>query len=738
MLADGMLSCEVEAPDWYVGGDREDFLNFYESDFPGANRFHRRFAGGFDYSHHFAPSMVDGHLLICYMNKLMCLTPQAPRPRLDIPLYIIDAPVPFGLGDPYTVIFPDPANALGIPGAIGNLGGAPLTLDSVVLSDTSNGLIPDLSGDPGGAPLSIVDPALVDNMEKLASKFASDVDHFRVSISEELGIEDIMQGARSSRNNAAFAIPSWVYTGTLTPTPGTVVPATGDYTDSSSNYVSITVDVNGTQVPRGYTGMYAFVYSDDPDYFLDSALMDAPKALAHAVPCVQLGIIGGCLYEDVVMHFGLNTGDNYAHVWNSTKIADGDITSIEIGGDDGAYWQGSYVFAAEGNFLPPGKPGLFSNKVALHARNWSSADPMSWMSILPDPDCVAGLCPPQHTTNALLGTISDDGTAYRDVWGEIVTFAVIDSVQDCCEYDTLGACTNWNWTYAEPSEVGTQPPYSDIYTMGFKACVTVIGAYDEDRLKDFYIEKFEFNARYGAPVNGVWMGVMNDYDINYNAGHTQQVAAYDADISTAWAYTCNNNSNGWGFVKIPYDCSGDYAPIVNAKTIAAGQGPWNDSMVWLDSAYYWMSALTGATHQTGTDPAICAADPDDRDWFGTIAELDIPAAGDPPLTLATAIFGRPDLTTDADLASSYAQMSITAQKWCGFWRGDVDDDLDMDILDVALIIDFAMGGSVGPYPFMYLGDVDIDGDVDCDDALYLLNYIMQVTPSPAPMGAWTL
>jgi hypothetical protein len=161
-LADGLLSCETEAPDWFINGNRKDFLEFYESDVPGINRFHRRMItdGGYEYGHHYAPSMVDEHLLFCYMNKLICFTPQDPRPRLDVPRYRINVPVPFGLPDPYTVNFPDPADPLGLPGAIGNLGGAPLTV-TVVLSDTANGTIPADAGDPGGAPMAIVDPALL-------------------------------------------------------------------------------------------------------------------------------------------------------------------------------------------------------------------------------------------------------------------------------------------------------------------------------------------------------------------------------------------------------------------------------------------------------------------------------------------------------------------------------------------------------------------------------------------------
>jgi hypothetical protein len=298
----------------------------------------------------------------------------------------------------------------------------------------------------------------------------------------------------------------------------------------------------------------------------------------------------------------------------------------------------------------------------------------------------------------------------------------------------------WDWTYAQSNQQGVQPPYSGPWTMGFRGCATVVSAYDEPRLNNFYVEKFEFGGRYG-PVPDVWMGMMIDYDINYNHGHTQQVAGYDADLSLAWSYTCNNNDNGWGFVKIPFGCCGVYDPFKNAKTINANQGPWKDTAIWLDSAHYWMKNLTGVSHQPGTDPAICASDPDDRDWFGTVGELDMPAWPD-HVDVAVAIFGMPDIV-NADQASTYAELAITANKWCGFYRGDCDDDGDLDPFDIALLIDFVHHGGPGPYPFMHLGDVDCDGDIDDDDILYLIRYVFQYDPVamapgvfPPPCGAW--
>jgi hypothetical protein len=649
------------------------------------------------------------------MNKLMCLTDQGPRPRLDIPLYIYPATVEFGSLDHTVVTWPN---------ALGNRGGAELTIDSVVLADADNGTIP-----PPSAALSIVDIDRIEYMEHLADKFAGQSAMFRETLSNELSINDVINGVSSSRNNAAYALPSWVYTSTLTPTPGTVIPAPGDYLNDSI-YIDITVEVNGTMVPRGEAVMFAYIYSDDPDYFLDSAMGALPDTVAHQVPVIQLSIVGGCLYDDVLMSFGAG-GANTALIWNASKICDGDLSnSIEIDGDHASMWNGAFVFATDDpSTPPPGKPAFFSKRVAMYLDNWSAAYPATWQSALADVNCITGFCPPEHTTNVLLGTFSHDmGANYDDVMGDVVTYAMVDSVQDMCEYDTLANCLSWNWDWARGDQYGVQPPYDQTLTMGWHACVTVIGAQDEPELANFFIEKFEFDGRYGDVPN-VWMGAILDVDID---GMDNNVAGYDEDLSAAWAYECNAPTNAWGMVKIPFGCDGE-TPLVNAKTLTANMAGWNDTSVWIDSLYYWMSSLTGLSHQPGTDPVICATDPDDREVFFTVSGFDIPAAPDKH-TLGVAIFGLPSVA-DASDPATFEPLAKMANKWCGFGRGDTDNDNDIDIFDIARTISASMGGD-GAYPFDYLADVNADGLINNDDVQILIGIVFFGTGAPA--GAWVL
>lgn len=714
-LMGGILSCEPEAFDWFVTQSRNNYVGFYR-DFDGAMMWHRRWSGvsptpGVRAGHRNVPVMDEGHLLITWRNKVVALTTasQNPRPRLDIPRYTVDVPVEFGLPDHYNVVF---------PGAIGNTGGAPLTVDALVLVDDENGTIPALSS------MKSVDTDLIANMERIADKFASMSDNFRAPLDEEMDM--VLRGEKASSSHSAFVVPSWVY-GIISPVPGAQIPPQGVYNDSS-NYTDIVIDVDGTQVPRGLTRFYVDVYTDDPDYFLDSArgsyTFPADSGM-YMTPQIALGIVGGCLTDSLVLEFGVGAA-NYWTCWNAPILADGDITCHEIDGDSESFWQGSYIFAlSQMGDVPPGKPSLFSARVYHYTDNWNIDG--GWSSLLPDVNCFDATCPPNHQTSVYLGDIStDDGASYHAVYGEVVAYGFVDSAQDFCQYDTLGNCESWDWQeYAVPV-------YRDTLTAGFKGCAEVIGAYDEPLLNNFVVHRFDLEGRYAA-INDLFMGAIIDWDIQYGAGiNGMNVAGYDADLSISWGYTCSNPTVGWGAVKIPFGCGFD--PIRGSKTITARQGGWNDSAVWLDSVYYWMSSVPGLTHQPGTDPAICADDPDDREIFHSIAELDVPGPGS-QITIAVAWFGMPDIV-DADLPETYALLANTANKWCGFGRGDNNNDGVIDLVDIAYLIDYLYYGGNGPFPFMHLGDVDADGDVDGGDLAVMIDYYFNL--NGCIEGDWVL
>jgi hypothetical protein len=267
--------------------------------------------------------------------------------------------------------------------------------------------------------------------------------------------------------------------------------------------------------------------------------------------------------------------------------------------------------------------------------------------------------------------------------------------------------------------------------MGFHGCGSAFMAYDQPLLNNFVIFKYDFSGRYG-PVNNVWMGAMIDYDINYPADNKNQYTGYDAAHSLGYAYTRIQQVVGWGVVKIPWGCG--YTPLVNAKTCSAQQAVWNDSDIWLDSVYYWMSQVTGLTHQRNADPAQQLPDADDREAFFTFARLDMPAAP-ATLTIGFANFGLPGITNSSD-ASNYFEIANISNKWAGFGRGDVNNDNKIDLVDVAYIIEIVKCEGNPSYPFRYLSDVNCDGDTDQLDEAYMLDYYFN--NGPAPTGQWEL
>jgi hypothetical protein len=676
-LMGGILTCEPEAADMYITQSRNDFLGFYRNT-DGAMMFHRRWHGGDRGGHRTPPVMDDARLIATWRAYMVGLVPDVERPRLDLPAYLHEVPVEFGSPD-HTIV--------SISGAIGNMGGAPLTVNSVTLTDTDNGTIP-----PQSASIRMVNDELIDNMENIINKFAKNSDAFRASFEDADADVLVGETPRVSRNNAAFVIPAWVY-GVVAPAPFTVIPPQGSFNDSSA-YIDIDIDIDGTQVPRGVTAFFAEIDTDDPDYFLNGS----------PIPQIEIHLIGGCLFAQETLEFGIGA-EHFWYVWNTPIIGVGDLGhSAEIDGDDVSMWQGAYQFAAPAaGDIPPGKPvGIFTPRVFTWADNWSSANPQTWQSLLPDPNCYDATCPPNHRTNVALGAISNDfGASYEPIFGEVVAYAFVDSAQDFCEYDTAGNCLSWDWTLGESQVV----PYNDTLTVGFHGCVEVIGALDQPLLRNFIIDRMELQGRYG-PVNDIQFGAFMDYDIPPD--NSQQVNGYDASISAGWAYNCNPGAEGlaWGFVRIPFGC--EYDPLFGSHSVSADGGGWNDTAVWLDSINFWMSTYAGLSHQQGPnpiDPIVCNSDPSDREASIHIATgLDFPAGPDDALIVGVARFGIavPGATAE-DMADgdTYAEIAHTANAWAGFERGDVNFDHKIDLVDIAYLIDYVKQcpGAKGPWPF---------------------------------------
>jgi Dockerin type I domain/PQQ-like domain len=697
---EGLLTCEPEAADWYVSQSRCNFLSFLNAE-TGAMLFNRRYTGyiGTTFSkagHRVAPVMDDGHLIVTWRNKMFCLTATGiDRPRLELPNYVIQVPVEFGSPNPTIVTFND---------AIRNTGCVPLTLDSINIYNEDNNTSPVLF-----TPLSSFSQERLNAANVIADKFTSKARLMYETVMDDpnLGkIADDMMNRNMSVNNAAGTIPAFVN--------AVVSPANGSSVAPGVT-IPLKLSVNGPIISRGLHTFYAQIWTDDPDYFLDSARIDAGP---YAAPQIQLGLIGGCLYGARRMEFGMTAAVNIENVWNSGMLANGDSSlSMRVDGDAASFWQGALIFAA----------GKY--KVAFHSQPWDGSV-WQWKSLLSDPDCISGLCPPQLASNVLLGTIStDNGATYTNVFGNVVTFAFVDSVQDLGEYDTTGGyhLVKWHWDW--PQNYTADAPYDDTLTMGFHACAKVIGAKDVPALSKFTVHKYDLDSRNGVPIPNFYMGAMIDYDVLPN--NKNQITGYDKAHSVAFVYDCGTPTTGWGAVKVPFGCR--YESMLMAKTIEARPGgPWNDSAWWLDSVYNnWMVQQRGLTHQPNTYP--CIPSTTDRDAWFTFEGATIPASGS--ITFGFGLFGLVGIT-DANDSSSYFGIANTINQWCGFGRGDVNNDGKINLADIAYLKNYVFGIGNGPYPFKHLGDVNADGVVDAADVTFLMNYYFNF--GTCPMGAWTL
>lgn len=697
-IMEGLLSCEPEgASEIYAGIYRSNFVNFYLAD-NGLEKWHRRFTGYLNGAfskagHRIAPAMDEGHLLLPWRNKIVCLAPTGvDRPRLELPSYVIDVPVPFDSGNPSTITFAD---------AIRNSGCATLTIDSLIFDVNTNHTEPGLF-----AALNTVSDSRLDRLNQQTEIFNPKTQQRWLSSRDQnLSITDELTGKSISSTEAAFAPPSF-FISLVSPLPGATVAA--DVT------IPIKITVDADAITRGYHAFYVRVYSNDPDYFLDSARIDKDLPIhggKYAVPQIQLGLIGGCLYTSRILTFGAS-GANSEKVWNSGMLGHPDTSSnFVVNTVSGTDFAGGLIFAKS------------KYRLAMHMPNWHS-DPTQWKSLLGDPNCVNQSCDPLVSTNVLLGKIStDNGANYTNIFGNVISEAYVDSVQRMD--DDTSAAMHWNWSY--PRDVGLDPPYDDTLTIGFHSCTQYIGALNIPALANFTIHRHALTSRNHVPITDLYLTAIMDWDVSPSL--PTNVAGYDAAHSLAYFYDCGAKTTGWGMVKIPFGCG--YSPLICSQTNSSGASIFNDSDIWLDSIYRWASTRTGLIHSTGTAP--CAADPTDRNQFINLQKSSIPA--NDTAVYAYAFFGITGIT-NADQASAYFTLANTANQFCGFGRGDVNNDGVINLADIIALAWYVADPVThpGPYPFWHLGDVNNDNVITPADVTLMLNFYFNF--GACPVNGW--
>ncbi len=699
----GVLTCESIADpgqsDWLIFGNEFGYWNFADPTV-GEVVWHRRSAR---FSTYVTGPVVDGagHIIFGEGWNLHCLANVAPRPRLHIANMSPELPVPFGLPASYTITF---------PGILVNTGCAPLEIFHVELLDGDNGTFP--------SRVSTVNNDRAESVSAIA-KENSGLKAIAATILDERAAS--VGFSKTTTVPAAFALPAYINSLTA-PADGTIIPAGGS--------VDIVLDIDGTKVPRGASQFFAEIHSDDPDYFLDSAYID--YGVDAADPTVLLTVIGGCLYSSLDMAYG-DGGENHIPVWNSTHIM------IANAGNSSFEGETAYLYGDDGY--------CYSNAPERVVMHWldGGGNPM-WESILPDP---LPTCDIAEEHDVVLAMMSDDGSAYSNVLGTIYNYAYVDSMEDHRVYtiddEVTPPETTITWEWDVEFQTGLNKPYANDLTEGwaFKALVTEYAVTDVTGPKyglgdfyDFTIARHAVYSRYGTAIPGLFVGGIADWDV---ADYGANVTGYSEEFSVGWIYDPTFMpfpDFGGGLVKIPFGPG--YTPMIN--TVDATTAWFGGEEPGFDSIYVWMSRPS--TQFMNYQPYGT----EDKRMWNTIAELNLPAWAytgdeDDPVpddafeSWGVALFGK---YTDHTAAAvdNYSDMAMLINKFCGFGRGDVNDDGVMNLVDIVSLNSFVHGGGNGPFPFKHLGDVNNDGAVDNLDITYMIDWYFNGGPNP--LGDWAL
>ena len=166
----------------------------------------------------------------------------------------------------------------------------------------------------------------------------------------------------------------------------------------------------------------------------------------------------------------------------------------------------------------------------------------------------------------------------------------------------------------------------------------------------------------------------------------------------------------FGIIRTPLGDSSCYGftAVRNPVYIWPQQG-WRYDELWsLVSSYGW-------TNYTSPDTDFCQ--------LLTPRKLILPP--DSSLLESFIIFGV-DTTQHLINASWWKPML----SFCGFYRGDVNQDMLLDVADVVYMINYLYKSGTAPLPFVDQGDVNHDKVTDVSDVVFLLNYLFKSGSAP--------
>ncbi len=600
-----------------------------------------------------------------------------PRPRLVVPQAVVEFP---GTNDNEI----PPVVRTDID-AIRNVGCATLNVTATLEAGT-----PPLAR----RAITDVDPYLAKKADELASSIIDHSVEEMMSVSfnakqakggllSEINAEGIEIGQTAAvkpakANSEALAQPTWV--DWVSPSvPG---PATVNFSVAAGLGQNFTFEFDRSNMDfLAPNVFYVELQTNDPDYNLIFPLATPQATIEYQIPYEY------CPHDTGRMMFGTTGSEWYT---NYGRLADGGVNfefTLSGSGDDFSYSGGMFFMTSmndaawnpDAGSVPPGLTFLYPFYVGPFANQ----------------DC--GGCdlnvplPVEYTTNG--------GVSYAPTIGDLCTFAMIDSLQ--------GVIT---WPHQTGPSIGLLIKYREV------------GTYGAD-FDDFKLIVVDLINRNGTPINGLYYGCIEDWDIGSDQGF--------GDPAKGFVYQDDGAIRG--FMGLPL--SGSYFPdgsktdpMYNARVIENGTYVYPSATCpecILDSLY----ALVNNLPEGGFDLMPDAGTNDDKSTIATFGKVNL--AGGGTKSYGFAVYG---FDASADFNGDSEALSKFVNKYAGFARGDVNNDEIIDLRDLVRLSRYVASIGPGPVPFKHLGDVDNDGDVDSADCAYLAAYFF--TYGPAPKSAF--
>jgi hypothetical protein len=436
-----------------------------------------------------------------------------------------------------------------------------------------------------------------------------------------------------------------------------------------------------SQMNRGSNFFWVEVATDDPDYN-ECDLYGTSSCGFPINDYLLVDAVKGFAFCEGYLDFG-DGGDDYEWVSNTARFNYTDAAGNSIVGDaftvdgmDNPVYQGSFYWMVD------------TERIA-----WDEESGEGYMHLFSDSACM------------LVENMYMDEMYYADgssmsIYGDYFESAVIDSIlnQTTGEFDdalTIGM----RFTYREWGAFG--PEFNNFKVIGYDLT----------------------NRNADKAVEDVYFGVFSDLDMPGDAAGYEQVFG-DIDLSVVYQFNeVSGEQMGFGF--LPLKGSSLDGTLNLTTGMYNGYGISNPDEVYdpADLPATFFNSINDCPEGDWCfhPNAAPAAAPDDRGVIGTGFKHTF--AGYESRSGAVVVFGSPTGMSTGQLDA----MMKFANKWCGYFRGDCNDDGEINLNDLAYLAAYLCGGNA-PYPFMHLGDVNADGVVDNDDAVYFADFFFNGGP----------